>query len=225
MKKIIDRKYYWLAYPVISVFLTGVIGVWIFGQGGVWDRVLSTRKEINQLRTDVERLEEKKILLQQVGDTGINETLKVLLQAVPVVKQVLPLVSGLGIAAGRSGVILEGYAAVGGETRGQNADEEGEGAARVEANIAGSWPDVLLFIRESEKLLPMRRVTELTFNSGKSRVALESRYSPLLKVEPVGNEKLDYKAKLNEAMVILSRYELAGVATASGGGTTNPGLF
>lgn len=215
-------KYFrWLAYPVFVGIAAVVMISRMFGDGGLVSRLKEGWSGVEVSRANVEKLRVKVETLKSVGEGEADEELKALLSILPATKQVLPIISGLRAAAVRAGVTLEGYSAVGGEIKGG-----GSGLSlRVDANVAGNWPAVIQFVEETEKQLPMRRATDVTYAAGKARVAVEGRWAPLADVSDAGGKEVpNFEESLSGAMAAVAGYRVEEAASGSGepaGGTAS----
>ena len=216
--------YKWLAYPVVVGGAAIVVAGQVLASGGVAFKLRSGWTEVQEHGAKVEKLKARLGTLEKVGEVEADEELKKLLVIVPATKQLLPIISGLRVAATRAGVGLEGYSAAGGDIKGRTGGQN----LRVDASVAGDWPAVVQFVTETERLLPMRRVIEASFVAGKARVVVEGRWAPLAKVVDVGGKDVpDYRASLSEALAVAGGYELPGGVSESdsAAGGVNPGLF
>jgi len=216
--------YKWLAYPVVVGIAAIVVAGQILGSGGAAGKLRSGWTEVQEHRARVEKLTARLGTLEKVGEVEADEDLKILLAIVPATKQLLPVISGLRVAVAKTGVGLEGYSAAGGDIKGGKGSQN----LRVDVSVAGGWPEIVQFVGETERLLPMRRVVEASFTGGKARVVVEGRWAPLAKVVDVGVKEVpDYRANLSQALAAVGGYELAGEVSGSGSvaGGINPDLF
>lgn len=217
-------RYEWLAYPVVVLVAMLILVTQVVFPSGTVSNLRRAWTEIEEKRAVVERLRTRITVLEKVGEGEADEDLKKLFLIMPASKELLPIISGLRTAAGKSGVLLEGYNAVGGEIKGGGGGQN----LRVDVSVAGSWSAVLQFIQETERQLPLRRVTEVSLIAGKSRVVVEGRWAPLAKVVDLeGKDVPDYRGRLDEVMAAVAGYEMPGVASESGavGGGINSSLF
>lgn len=218
------KHFRWLVYPAFVGMAAVVMVSRMFAAGGLVSKLKEGWNGVEVSRSNVEKLRVKVEALKNVGEGEADEELKALLLILPATKQVLPIISGLRAAAERSGVTLEGYSAAGGEIKGGVSGL----SLRVDANVAGGWPAVVQFVEETEKQLPMRRVTDVTYTTGKARVVVEGRWAPLTSVSDAGGKEIpDFNGSLSEAMAAVAGYRAEEAASGSGepAGGTASGLF
>ena len=218
------KQFRWMAFPAIVGAVAVVMALKVFAADGVLAKLKAGWAGVEKSKANVARLAERVEVLGKVGESEADEDLNKLLLIMPATKQVLPIISGLRVAAEKSGVKLEGYSAVGGGIKGG----ESEQSLRVDVNVAGGWPAVIQFVEETERQLPMRRVVEATYTAGKARVVVEGVWAPLAKDFDVGSRDIpDYKGSLSKALAAVAGYQTEAEASGSGtdGGVEVNGLF
>lgn len=220
------KSFKWLTYPAVVAAGAVALGVQIVSPVGIVSGLRKGWEEVKNERLNVGRLEMRVATLEKVSEGEADDDLRNLFSILPVKKELLPLISGLRIAADRSGVKLEGYSAAGGGIKGSGSGDEKN--LKVDASLVGDWPAITLFVAETEKQLPLRRVNEVNFAFGKTRVVVEGRWAPLANVvDLAGRDIPDYRASLSEAVLAVAGYDKALEASGSGEpiGEANPNLF
>ena len=207
------RDYWWSIYLVMAVLFV-IFSFRIIGDlGRGWTELEQNRREIEEGHQKAEVLKKKLAVLGAAPEEELRQNLARLILAVPASKQLFAAVAELKLAATVAGVKLDKYSARVGEIReattSAQATAETSGDLEISVNLAVfDLFGLKDFLATLERLLPIVRVKQISYTSGKVEMMVGQPVSPWEKQSLNIDAPLpDYREKIAQVIRKLELYE------------------
>ncbi len=205
----------WLLYPLL------VVGVIVFSANIIFDsnrldNLSENKKIVEEEQVKIAAMRRKLSVLASVDGPTLEGDLKYLNSAMPTTKMVWFLVSEMEIAASESSVRIEEYKAKVGKGLSEATDEAkltntsqavvDEGMKFTVMLSVKQLSDLQTMLASLEKRLPLTKINQLQYESGKAIVEVEGAWEAAKKISTENNILPDYQTSVADAKLKLSDF-------------------